>query len=217
RLPEPEKRSGPAPLAHSTLRSDSSPPSPIMDFDALPLLGRQEELATLSQLWQAARAGQGQITAAEGPRGVGKTRVANEFIARVALRHDTVVLHGVASEQTKAQALKPLAWINNAFLNLNDDGSRQAVQNALSQLDEATALAAAYYLPALRPLLKTTTPPAPPICEWGSEAQQRQRVLVSLFDRLAAAGPVCLRSEEHTSELQSRENLVCRLLLEKKK
>ena len=25
------------------------------------------------------------------------------------------------------------------------------------------------------------------------------------------------RSEEHTSELQSRENLVCRLLLEKKK
>src|SRR5690606_41305542 len=41
-------------------------------------------------------------------------------------------------------------------------------------------------------------------------------------------GPVCVlgdppwgsgrpRSEEHTSELQSRENLVCRLLLEKKK
>src|SRR5690606_8329973 len=28
---------------------------------------------------------------------------------------------------------------------------------------------------------------------------------------------VVLRSEEHTSELQSRENLVCRLLLEKKK
>src|SRR5690606_41925467 len=29
--------------------------------------------------------------------------------------------------------------------------------------------------------------------------------------------PVARRSEEHTSELQSRENLVCRLLLEKKK
>src|SRR5690606_42057096 len=28
---------------------------------------------------------------------------------------------------------------------------------------------------------------------------------------------VAIRSEEHTSELQSRENLVCRLLLEKKK
>src|SRR3712207_7507241 len=31
------------------------------------------------------------------------------------------------------------------------------------------------------------------------------------------AGLVALRSEEHTSELQSRQYLVCRLLLEKKK
>src|SRR3712207_8535745 len=30
-------------------------------------------------------------------------------------------------------------------------------------------------------------------------------------------GPVAGRSEEHTSELQSRQYLVCRLLLEKKK
>src|SRR5690606_39988140 len=33
----------------------------------------------------------------------------------------------------------------------------------------------------------------------------------------ARAGFISTRSEEHTSELQSRENLVCRLLLEKKK
>src|SRR5215813_10022564 len=32
-----------------------------------------------------------------------------------------------------------------------------------------------------------------------------------------AAGPAQQRSEEHTSELQSRPHLVCRLLLEKKK
>src|SRR5690606_42078476 len=35
---------------------------------------------------------------------------------------------------------------------------------------------------------------------------------------LVTGGPYTVtRSEEHTSELQSRENLVCRLLLEKKK
>src|SRR3989449_8206794 len=34
---------------------------------------------------------------------------------------------------------------------------------------------------------------------------------------LMAYGKVALRSEEHTSELQSRLHLVCRLLLEKKK
>src|SRR4051812_11222058 len=36
-------------------------------------------------------------------------------------------------------------------------------------------------------------------------------------DRSRAAGRRGLRSEEHTSELQSHVNLVCRLLLEKKK
>src|SRR5688572_32510181 len=33
---------------------------------------------------------------------------------------------------------------------------------------------------------------------------------------LAEAGSISPRSEEHTSELQSQSNLVCRLLLEKK-
>src|SRR5207253_6851247 len=33
----------------------------------------------------------------------------------------------------------------------------------------------------------------------------------------AASNHLCFRSEEHTSELQSRGHLVCRLLLEKKK
>src|SRR5690606_39846827 len=35
--------------------------------------------------------------------------------------------------------------------------------------------------------------------------------------KMASASAAPRRSEEHTSELQSRENLVCRLLLEKKK
>src|SRR5690606_40704324 len=37
-----------------------------------------------------------------------------------------------------------------------------------------------------------------------------------LIAQLGACTLIASRSEEHTSELQSRENLVCRLLLEKK-
>src|SRR2546430_3162297 len=33
---------------------------------------------------------------------------------------------------------------------------------------------------------------------------------------VGACGKECIRSEEHTSELQSQSNIVCRLLLEKK-
>src|SRR5437667_4506953 len=39
----------------------------------------------------------------------------------------------------------------------------------------------------------------------------------ALIARLAAQYPDAPRSEEHTSELQSHHDLVCRLLLEKKK
>src|SRR5256885_8643637 len=46
---------------------------------------------------------------------------------------------------------------------------------------------------------------------WNSN-RRRARVALAAWDRLA-----CPRSEEHTSELQSPCNLVCRLLLEKKK
>src|SRR5436309_8898112 len=51
-------------------------------------------------------------------------------------------------------------------------------------------------------------------------ALKRWRVAIGEASRAVGYSlPVCVavRSEEHTSELQSRENLVCRLLLEKKK
>src|SRR5260370_19834145 len=47
----------------------------------------------------------------------------------------------------------------------------------------------------------------------GAERLLHQREI----DRLHLEQPLVLRSEEHTSELQSHLNLVCRLLLEKKK
>src|SRR5690606_40175262 len=42
-------------------------------------------------------------------------------------------------------------------------------------------------------------------------------IMVSEISRLGRNTRETLRSEEHTSELQSRENLVCRLLLEKER
>src|SRR2546421_5055304 len=49
--------------------------------------------------------------------------------------------------------------------------------------------------------------------DWSDRKSTR---LNSSHDQISYA-VFCLRSEEHTSELQSRSDLVCRLLLEKKK
>src|SRR3712207_7013559 len=66
-----------------------------------------------------------------------------------------------------------------------------------------------------------------PICLCDELGEQRADVLLPLrvldpdlieeADVLVPFGELPLRSEEHTSELQSRQYLVCRLLLEKKK
>src|SRR2546430_1090870 len=55
----------------------------------------------------------------------------------------------------------------------------------------------------------------------GKQSEDEVGVLIDGFNEMLAQiqirPPIVFRSEEHTSELQSQSNLVCRLLLEKKK
>src|SRR5690606_40372976 len=57
------------------------------------------------------------------------------------------------------------------------------------------------------------------LCSPGRSAQPTRCRPSSILSAASSGRSACRRwrSEEHTSELQSRENLVCRLLLEKKK
>src|SRR5256884_2527837 len=78
------------------------------------------------------------------------------------------------------------------------------------------AMTSARYLAAvlcINPSNRFSTPPARKLCggTWGTK--ERDICHCKLFDLYTSI----IRSEEHTSELQSRLHLVCRLLLEKKK
>src|SRR5690606_41598684 len=55
------------------------------------------------------------------------------------------------------------------------------------------------------------------ICETTATRSGRPPHACTVTSPLSIETSLTARSEEHTSELQSRENLVCRLLLEKKK
>src|SRR5437660_7578989 len=88
----------------------------------------------------------------------------------------------------------------------------------------SSAFAASFTPPAL---------PRPPACTWAlttTRPPPRRRAIARASAAVVATSPggtgkpcrrkmsrAILRSEEHTSELQSRGHLVCRLLLEKKK
>src|SRR2546427_9377370 len=52
---------------------------------------------------------------------------------------------------------------------------------------------------------------------WGCTSSTSSGSTISAACSEASRASACWRSEEHTSELQSQSNLVCRLLLEKKK
>src|SRR2546430_10389821 len=52
---------------------------------------------------------------------------------------------------------------------------------------------------------------------WGTASQSALSRMVGYGCHCAAGSRAAAGSEEHTSELQSQSNLVCRLLLEKKK
>src|SRR5690606_39482121 len=78
-------------------------------------------------------------------------------------------------------------------------------------------------LPVGRDSVRCRGPTAPtrascvPWRRWRGRRNASVRPTSTSVARSSSPNPIPRRSEEHTSELQSRENLVCRLLLEKKK
>src|SRR2546426_12146067 len=76
------------------------------------------------------------------------------------------------------------------------------------------------YTLSLHDALPISRATGPDLRRWRGVHDRRRdaaRAGLSERHRLLGTGRRCLRSEEHTSELQSPCNLVCRLLLEKKK
>src|SRR2546428_4545172 len=85
-----------------------------------------------------------------------------------------------------------------------------------STLFPYTTLFRSGFLPWSRAHVRIRSPspgePSPPCAATAAASSPRETVSRCSRTRLASS-----RSEEHTSELQSRSDLVCRLLLEKKK
>src|SRR5688572_25573739 len=116
-----------------------------------------------------------------------------------------------------------LAWLSLASGTLRvAEIAPQALENELRRIDPAEVLAAEDV--HLEGWFVTRLPP------WHFDVESgRKRLLKQLgagtlagfgcedLTRAIGACGALLRSEEHTSELQSQSNLVCRLLLEKKK
>jgi hypothetical protein len=114
--------------------------APLDEIWDRPLVGRQDELAALTTVWAAARAGRGAATLITGPAGSGKTRLARELVAVVSGEQRPVLTgHGVAGGALPLATLRTA--VNGMFRSLRrmPMAQRQAVRQRL--IDAATPVA----------------------------------------------------------------------------
>src|SRR5690606_12336669 len=149
-----------------------------------------------------------------GRPNVGKSTLFNRLVGKkLALVHDTP---GLTRDWRMAEA----EWsdytfnvIDTAGLEEHFDSSiegrmRQQTERALERADMAFLVV---------DVRTGITPMDRHFADWARKQDIPCALLVNKCESKAAMEGMYERSEEHTSELQSRENLVCRLLLEKKK
>jgi predicted ATPase len=107
-------------------RRREAPTPPVAFLDG-PLLGRTTELSTLIKVYHTAQRGQTQVVLLEGEVGIGKTRLATEFLAWAEIE-GADVLHGQAFEtggqlpyRSLIEALRPRIERENAPDDLLSD------------------------------------------------------------------------------------------------
>ena len=116
-----------------------------------PLVGREDELALLTRRWSRALEGEGQFVQIVGEPGIGKSRLIEEFRAKLAETPHTWV-EWAASQLLQNTPLHPLAeWGRLRFggADATDEGRLADLENTLRLI----GLDAAEYAPLLAPLV----------------------------------------------------------------
>ena len=121
-----------------------------------PLVGRGEELDILARRWERARRGEGQLSLIVGEPGLGKSRLIEEFRARLAETPHTWV-EWTSSQLLQNTPLHPIAeWGRARF-----GGVEVAGEKRLAELEAAlgsVGLDAAEYAPLLAPVIDASLP-----------------------------------------------------------
>jgi len=160
-----------------------------------PLVGRDEEIAMLMRRWERARQGDGQLVLIVGEPGIGKSRLIEEFHARLRDTPHTWV-EWSCSQLLQNTPLHPIAeWGRQRFGSADIPAERR-----LSDLENTLALIKldpAENVPLLAPLLDI---PVPPECRPILAPEElRRRQLAALTNWVVAgarAQPIVLSLED---------------------
>ncbi|HZZ23187.1 MAG TPA: AAA family ATPase [Roseiarcus sp.] len=160
-----------------------------------PLVGREDEIAMLLRPWERARQGEGQFVQIVGEPGIGKSRLVEEFRAKLAETPHTWV-EWAASQLLQNTPLHPLAeWGRLRYGGADaSDGQKLAdLENTLRLI----GLDAAEYAPLLAPLFDVALPEGRAAKFAPEELRRRQlAAMTALFLAGARSQPVVLAFED---------------------
>jgi class 3 adenylate cyclase/predicted ATPase len=137
-----------------------------------PLVGREEELDHLARRWERALKGDGQLTLVVGEPGIGKSRLVEEFRARLGETPHTFV-EWSSSQLLQNTPLHPIAeWGRLRF-----GGADLPAERRLSDLENTLSLIgldAPEYSPLLAPIVDIPLPPGRAVSLPPEELRRRQ-------------------------------------------
>ena len=149
-----------------------------------PLVGRDEDVALLSQRWEQAKAGQGQVVLLSGEAGIGKSRLAQVLKDQVAAEpHARVEWWGSLYHQQSA--LSPVIDQLHRLLRWHQEVPRQEHFQQLEALLARSGLALPEVVPLVAALLSLPLPAYYPVLTMTPQ-RQRQKTLDTLVTWLYA-------------------------------
>ena len=119
---------------------------------SIPIIGRTRELDFLTDCWEQAKSGLGQIVLLSGEAGVGKSRVVTEFMNRVAEQPQHLRLYHCSSVHANT-AFYPIASLLKFMLNLSRDETDEVKYKRLEVFFNELPQPLGKYVSVFAPLL----------------------------------------------------------------
>jgi tetratricopeptide (TPR) repeat protein len=164
--------------------------------EPVPLIGRGEEMGLLLRQWSRAKSRQGQIILVSGEPGIGKSRLAQALLERIACEPHLHLRYFCSPYHRNSALYAVLAQIEHAACFGRGDTPEVKLEKLARVFQRVPLKPGDLGLPADLLMLPTDGPDSPAVLPAGKRKQALMEMLLRHFESLAASQPVLVIFED---------------------